>query len=318
MNGRNSLPSTMKAVRLHGRDIGEMRYEDAPLPKLLPGDALVRVYATGVTPAELEWNETYQNSDGSSRIPVIPGHEVSGVVESVASEVADIRPGDAVYALTDFRRDGAAAEFIAVRSANLAPMPKTIGFVHAAAIALSGLTAWQAFFTHANLQSGQKVLIHGAAGGVGVFAVQLARWRGARVSVTARGKDAEFLRSLGAETVVDYATQRFDQLLSNQDLVLDTIGGETQERSWKVLRPGGLMIDLRGPLPPEKLAAFGVRGVFFIVEPSRPDLTQLAKLVDDGTIKSVVSQVLPLSDARRAFEPLSADHAPGKIVLKVQ
>lgn len=308
----------MKAVRLHGRGVNELRYEDAPVPALLPGDALVRVFATGVTPTELEWDETYRNSDGSPRIPGIPGHEVAGVVESVASDVSDLHAGDAVYGLTDFPRDGAAAEFAAVHGANLAPAPKTIDFLHAAAISLSGLTAWQAFFTHADLRPGQNVLIHGASGGVGVFAVQLARWRGARVSVTARRKDEPFLRGLGAETVIDYTAERFEEILSNQDVILDTIGGQTQERSWKVLRRGGLMINLRGPLPHGKLAEFGVRGVFFIVQPSRSDLTQLANLVDKGFLKSVVSEILPLSEARRAFRPLPAGHAPGKIVLKVR
>ena len=309
----------MKAIRLHGRKgLCDLHFEDAPLPRLLPGDALVRVYATGITPTELEWDETYQNADGSPRIPSIPGHEVAGIVEAVASGASDVRPGDAVYGLTDFPRDGAAAEFVAVRASNLAARPQSIDFCHAAAIALSGLTAWQAFFTYANLQPGQKVLSHGGAGGVGVFAVQLARWCGAHVSATARAKDAEFLGGLGAERVIDYATERFDELLSGQDLVLDTIGGETQERSWKVLRRGGAMINLRGPLPSEKLAEFGVRGIFFIVEPSRANLTELAKLVDQGALKSIVSRVLPLADARLAFEPPAANRAPGKIVLKVR
>ena len=147
----------MKAIRLHGRKgLCDLHFEDAPLPRLLPGDALVRVYATGITPTELEWDETYQNADGSPRIPSIPGHEVAGIVEAVASGVSDVRPGDAVYGLTDFPRDGAAAEFVAVRASNLAARPQSIDFCHAAAIALSGLTAWQAFFTYANLQPGQK------------------------------------------------------------------------------------------------------------------------------------------------------------------
>lgn len=316
---RSALPSAMKAIRLHGRgNLDELYYEDAPISQLLSGDALVRVYATGITPTELDWNETYQNADGSPRIPSIPGHEVAGIVETVAPGVTDVRVGDAVYGLTDFPRDGAAAEYVAVRAVNLAVKPKSIDFAHSAAIALSGLTAWQAFFTRTNLQPGQNVLIHGAAGGVGVFAVQLARWRGAHVSATARKKDADFLRGLGAERVIDYATERFDELLSNQDLVLDTIGGETQERSWKVLRRGGAMINLRGPLPPEKLAKYGARGVFFIVEANRADLAGLAKLVDQSKLKSIVSQILPLAEARRAFEPPPANRAPGKIVLEVR
>ncbi|HUC42225.1 MAG TPA: NADP-dependent oxidoreductase [Candidatus Micrarchaeaceae archaeon] len=314
----SSLPSTMKAIRLHGRGAAGIRYEDAPLPKLLTGDALVRVYTAAITPTELEWDETYQNADGSSRLPSVPGHEISGVVAAVAPDVTDVRAGDEVYALSDFPRDGGAAEFVAVPAANLAPKPQTIDHVHAAAITLSGLTAWQAFFTQANLQAGQKVLVHGAAGGVGVFAVQLARWRGARVTATARAKDAEFLRELGAERVIDYTSERFYEIVSEQDIVLDTIGGETQERSWKVLRPGGAMINLRGPLAEEKVEEYGVRGIFFIVTPSRADLREMARLVDRGELRSIVSQVLPLAEAKRAFEPLPPDHGPGKIVLRVR
>jgi len=309
----------MKAARIQGRGgPAQIQYEDAPFPRQLPGDAIVRVCATGITPTELEWDETYTNADGSRRIPSIPGHEVAGVVETVASEVKDVRVGDAVYGLTDFPRDGAAAEYIAVRAANLAPKPSTIDYCHTAAMALSGLTAWQAFLTHGNLTRGQNVLIHGAAGGVGVFAVQLARWRGAHVSVTAQKKDAEFLRGLGADRVIDYASERFDEHLANQDLVLDTIGGDTQDRSWKVLRRGGVMINLRAPLPAAKLAEFGVRGVFFIVEPNRNDLIELAKLVDAGALKSVVSRIIPLAQARTAFERSPVGRAPGKTVLKVR
>ena len=309
----------MKAVRLHGRGgASQLFYEDAPVPRLQAGDALVRVYATGITPAELTWDETYQNPDGSPRIPSIPGHEVAGTVESLAPGKADFHAGDAVYGLTDFPRDGAAAEFVAVRAANLAPKPNSIDFVHAAAMALSGLTAWQALFTHANLQPGQKVLIHGGAGGLGVFAVQLARWRGAHVSATARAKDAEFLRGLGADRVIDYATERFEEILSDQDLVLDLIGGETQELSWKVLRRDGLLINLSAPIPKEKPVQHRVRGMFFIVEADRKDLTQLAHLADGGALKSIVSRVLPLADARQAFELPPPDRAPGKAVIQVR
>lgn len=312
-------PSTMKAVRVHGRGgASGLFYEDAPFPKLTPGDAIVRVHATGITPTELEWDETYKNQDGSPRIPGIIGHEVAGTIHSVAADVADLLVGDRVYGLTDFPRDGAAAEYVAVRAVNLAPMPATIDYAHAAALTLSGLTAWQAFFTHTDLSRGQKVLIHGGAGGVGVFAVQLARWRGAHVSVTAQARDFDFLRDLGAQELIDYKAQRFDELLSNQDMVLDTIGGETQERSWKTLRKGGAMINLTAPLPQEKLSEYGVRGVFFIVEANRKDLIELAKLVDAGELKSVVSRTLPLFEARKAFEPASGHRSPGKTVLKIR
>jgi len=307
----------MKAVRIHRRGGPELlKYEDAPIPQLSPGDALVRVYATGITPTELGWDETYEKSDGSERLPSIPGHEVSGVIERLSPGVTDLREGDEVYGLADFPRDGAAAEYVAIRASNLALKPKSVDHVHAAAASLSGLTVWQAFFVHANLAPGQNVLVHGAAGGVGTFAVQLARWRGARVSATADAGDASFLRELGAAEVIDYRGERFEERLRNQDVVLDTVGGETLERSWQVLKKGGILINLTAPIPPEKPAQFGVRGVFFIVEPSRDMLTELAALIDQGAVKSIVSSIYSLADASKAFEAPRKE--PGKIVLEIR
>ena len=195
----------MRAVRTHGRGGPEqIFFEDAPLPEVRRGDVLVQVRATGITPAELTWDETYQNADGTPRIPGIPGHEVSGLVERMAADVTDFRIGDEVYGLADFPRDGAAAEFAAVRAINLALKPRSIPHAHAAALPLSALTAWQALFEHAHLAAGQSVLIHGGAGGVGSLAVQLARWRGARVLATASARDTAFVHSLGADVVIDY------------------------------------------------------------------------------------------------------------------
>ena len=225
----------MKAVRLHSRGGPEqLVYEDAPLPDPAAGEVRVRVFAAGITPTELTWDATYQTPDGRDRLPSIPGHDVSGVVEALGRGVTGVSPGDAVYGLIDFPRDGSAAEFVAVPAAHLAPKPGTLDHVRAAAVPLSALTAWQALFDHAGLAAGQKVLIHGAAGGVGSFAVQLARWRGAQVSGTTSADDADFLRALGVETVIDYRAARFEDLLRDVDVVLDTVGGETLERSWRV------------------------------------------------------------------------------------
>src|SRR5499425_2581378 len=202
----------MKAVRLH-REGGpeQLVYEDAPKPQLGAGDALIRVHATGITPAELSWPDTYKNCDGSDRLPAIPGHEVSGVVESVAPGVTSVSIGDEVYRLTSFCRDGAAAEYVAVHAADLAPKPKTLNLVEAAAVPLSALTAWQAFFDHARLAPGQRVLIHGAAGGVGSFAVQIARWHGAHVIGTASAGNRALVLGLGANEVIDYRRVKFEQ-----------------------------------------------------------------------------------------------------------
>src|SRR4051812_41126745 len=204
-------PRLMWAIRTHGRGGPEqLFYEEAPVPEPGEGDVLVRVCATGITPAELTWDETYRNADGSPRIPGIPGHEVSGTVEALGPGVADLRIGEDVYGLTDFPRDGAAAEYIAIRAANLAPKPQTIDYVQAAAVPLSALTAWQALFDKGRLTAGQRVLIHGGAGGVGTYAVQLAHWRGAHVIATSSAANAGFLRELGADKVIDYTTTRFE------------------------------------------------------------------------------------------------------------
>jgi NADPH:quinone reductase-like Zn-dependent oxidoreductase len=265
----------------------------------------------------LTWDETYQNADGTPRIPGIPGHEVSGMVERMAADVTDFRIGDEVYGLTDFPRDGAAAEFAAVRAINLALKPRSIPHVQAAALPLSALTAWQALFEHAQLTAGQSVLIHGGAGGVGSLAVQLARWRGARVLATASARDTAFVYSLGADVVIDYHATLFEDTLRDVDMVLDTIGGETRRRSWRVLRKGGLLVTLVSPIPTGEAEQHGVRGIFFIVSGNRGQLDQISALVCGGKLKPVIAEVLPLPYAREAFEHGAANHAPGKIVLQV-
>src|ERR671911_3020354 len=190
------LTKTMKAIRIHCRGGPEaLDYEDVPIPALHPGDVLVRVHAAGISPAEFTW-QIWETPDGRSRLPLIPSHEVSGVVAAVAPDVRDVEVGDAVYGLTDFFRDGGAAEYVAVRAAELAPKPRRLDHASAAVTPLSALTAWQALFDHARLTPGQRVLIHGAAGGVGSFAVQLARWRGAHVIGTASARNGDFVRTL--------------------------------------------------------------------------------------------------------------------------
>jgi len=308
----------VKAVRTHGRGGPEqLFFEDAPQPEVRPGDVLVQVRATGITPAELTWDEAYQNAGGEPRIPSIPGHEVSGVVERMAADVTDFRIGDEVYGLADFPRDGAAAEFAAVRAINLALKPRSIPHAQAAALPLSALTAWQALFEHAHLAAGQSVLIHGGAGGVGSLAVQLARWRGARVLATASARDTAFVHSLGADVVIDYHATPFQDTLRDIDAVLDTIGGETRRRSWRVLRKGGVLVTLVSPIPTGEAEQNGVRGIFFIVSGNRGQLDQISALVDGGKLKPVIAEVLPLARAREAFEHGAPKHAPGKIVLQV-
>lgn len=308
----------MKAIRLHKRGgAQEIFYEEAPRPSLRTNDALVRVFASGITPAELTWDETYQSEDGASRLPSIPGHELSGVVEQVSTEVALLKAGEEVYGLTSFFRDGTAAELVAVRAEDLAAKPRSLDHEHAAAVPLAALTAWQGLFDHAGLAEGQTVLIHGAAGGVGTYAVQLARWRGARVLATATAKDVATLRQLGADSVIDYRTEHFEDRAGRVDVVFDAVGGETRTRSWQVLLPGGTLVTLPGPIPEGEAKGYNARGVFFVVKPSRIQLATIAQLIDEGTLRVLLSEVLPLQRAREAFEHGAAARKPGKIVLQV-
>ena len=292
-------------------------YEDAPKPTPGAGDALVRVHACAITATELSWGTTYTTRDGVERLPTIPGHELSGVVEAVAQDVSTPRVGDAVYALTDFWRDGAAADYVVVRARDLAPKPKTLSHTQAAAVPLSALTAWQALFDHAGLVKGQRVLIHAAAGGVGTYAVQLAKGRGAYVIGTARAINADFLRALGADDVIDYSAVRFEDRVHDVDVVLDSVGGDTLERSWSVLCEGGVLVTIADSAPAEKAAAYGVRGVEFIVDPSRAQLIEIARLIETGALRVIVEATYPLPDARAAFVRGLDGHNRGKLVLSV-
>lgn len=312
----------MKAIRLHGRGGPEQLVcEDSPAPALEAGDALVRVQASSITGAELTWPPVHTAPDGSTRPFIIPGHEVSGVVEAVAPGVREVKAGDEVYALVDFGRVGGAAEYVAVRAADTAPKPSSLSHVEAAAVPLAGLTAWQALFNQAGLSEGQSVLIHGAAGGVGTYAVQFARLAGARVIGTARAKDEGLLRELGADEVIDYTATRFEDEVAGVDVVFDTVGGETLERSWRVLRRGGVLVTIassEGANPPDKRAAeFGVRGIFFIVRPDRGQLIEIARLIDGGKVRPVIGSVFPLAGAREAFGQGMGGGRPGKVVLRL-
>lgn len=308
----------MKAIRMHARGGPEqLVYEDAPKPAPEIGDAIVRVYACAITPTELSWSATYTTRNGVERIPTIPGHELSGNVEAIPPGVTDVKVGDAVYALTDFWRDGAAADFVAVQAGDLALKPASLSHVQAAAMPLSALTAWQALFDHAGLTAGQRVLIHGAAGGVGTYAVQLAHGRGAHVIGTARAINAGFLRGLGADDVLDYTSVRFEDEVRDVDVVLDTAGGDTLERSWGVLRRGGVLVTIAGSAPADKAAKYGVRGVDFIVKPSRAELIEIARLIEEGELRPLIEATFPLEKAREAFERGASGHNRGKLVLRV-
>ena len=305
-----SIPSLMSALRLHDPvGVAGLVLEQLETPRPGPGEALVRVHAAAITRHELDWPV--------DRLPATPSYEFAGVVASVGPGVEEVTIGEPVYALGDFTHDGAAADYAVVPADLLAPKPRTLGFVESAAVPLAALTAWQALFDHGNLREGERVLIHGAAGGVGGFAVQLAHGRGAYVIGTASGGNVATARSLGADQVIDHTTTRFEDVVEEVDLVFDTVGGDRLERSPAVVRRGGRLVSVATDPPQERAAARGIAALYFIVEPSREQLVELARLVDDGDLRVTIDEVFALADARAAFERSLGEHGGGKIVLRV-
>ncbi len=296
----------MTALRAHHRGGPEaLVVERAPVPACAAGEVLLAVHAAAITFDELTWDETW------ARTPVIPSHEVSGVVAEIGSGVTNLARGDEVYGLIDFDRDGAAAEFVGVPVADVAAKPSTLSHVAAAALPLAGLTALQALDDHAVVQPGESVLVHGGAGGVGALAVQLAADRGARVTATVRSDAAELVRGFGAERVIDVRAESFGDS-GPYDVILDTVGGETLQRSSLALRRGGRLVTLSGPPPA------GVTATFFIVTPNRSQLAELAALVDSGRLRVQIAGTFPLTEGRQAFESgRLPNRRPGKTVLVV-
>jgi NADPH:quinone reductase-like Zn-dependent oxidoreductase len=310
--------ATMQAVRLHSYGGSEVLVlEEMPRPQAGAGEVVVRVHAAGVNPLDWKVRAGHLKARMQHRLPLIPGWDVSGVVEAVAPDIMAFEVGDAVYGMLDFTRNGAYAEYVAARTLNLAFKPNSVGHIQAGAVPLTSLTAWQSLFEVAGLKSGQTVLIHGAAGGVGHFAVQFAKWKGARVIGTAAASNESFLRELGADRVIDYRTTKFEEAVHDADVVLDTIGGDTQQRSWQVLKKGGILVATLGISSPEAARQHGVRGEGVMVHPDATQLTQIAALIDAGNLKPTVTTILPLAEAARAHELSRTGHVRGKIVLQV-
>lgn len=308
----------MKAIRIHGRGGPDhLVYEEVPKPHPGRGEVLVRVAAAAILVNELGWEITYQTAAGQPHPLPIPGRDLSGVVAEVGAGVSDVAVGNAIYGMLGYGRDGAAADYAIALPSELAPRPRTLDDVQAAAVPLSALTAWQALFIHAELSQGQRVLIHGASGGVGTYAVQFARWAGAQILATASARNAAFLRDLGAEVIIDYATTRFEDVAHDLDVVLDLVGGDTLRRSWQAVRAGGVLVSVVTPPPIEPALRPDVRFVYFIVAPSGEQLRQIGGLLDAGQVRPIVDQVFGLADARQAFGVGIHGHTRGKIVLTI-
>jgi NADPH:quinone reductase-like Zn-dependent oxidoreductase len=310
---------TMKAIQIHaygGSDV--LTYEDVLRPEPGLDEVLIRVEAVSVNPLDWKIRQGYLKEMIPVSLPLILGMDIAGIVEAVGANVHTLSVGQEVYAATsDMTHFGGYAEFAVRKAAYVASKPKTLDFIQAASVPVVAATAWQALFDLGNLSKGQKVLIHAASGGVGMFAVQFAKQKEAYAIGTASERNIDFVKSLGADEVVNYRTTPFEEVVSEVDVVLDTLGGETQARSWSVLKPGGILVATPAPPDQDLATRYGVRAAMVEVNPTAEVLTQIAELIDAGKVKTEIATVLPLGESRQAHELSQQGHTRGKIVLQV-
>ena len=306
----------MKAIVAHqygGPEV--LRYEDWPRPEPNWNQVLVRVIASGVNPADpLIVSGKYAKEFGT-HVPLIPGYDIAGVVEKVGGGITKFKVGDAVYAYVLF--GGGWAEYAVADESEAAIKPESLTFVEAAAVPLAALTAWQALIDTAKLAVGQTVLIHGGSGGVGSFAIQIAKARGAKVIATASTRNQDLLKDLGADVAIDYTKTKFEDIAKEVDVVLDSVGKDTLARSYGVIKQGGLLATLVSRLDKGELDRHGIRGASISVKPDANELAEITRLIDGRKIRVVVSQMFPLTEAVKAQEQAATHHTRGKIVIKV-
>ena len=285
-----------------------------PRPEPTAGQLLVRVKAAGVG----NWDALVREGRlPNEHLPLILGYELAGIVEAIGTEVSGFKPGDEVYGATNEQLTGAYAEYALPSARMIAQKPKTLNFIQAASSPIGTVTAWQMLFDYAHAAAGQTVLIHGAAGNVGAYAVQLAKLSDLHVVATAASADLDYVRGLGAEKVLDYEAEQLEDSLNGVDIVLDTVGGETQERSLRVLKPGGILVSVVSPLPEAAQKRYGIRAAYFYVDVTTARLNEISRLFDNGKLATNVGSVLPLEQARTAHEMLGQPHKRGKIVLSI-
>jgi len=311
---------SMMALRAHARGGPEqLVYEQAPAPSAGPGEVLIAVHAAAITFAELTWDLEWTTQDGKDRTPVVPSHEMSGIVAGLGAGVTGLAAGDEVIGLIDFDRDGAAAEYVVVPAVNLATKPQSLSHVAAATLPLAALTAWQALADHAVLQPGEQVLVQGGAGGVGIFAVQLAAILGGHVTASGRTADSDFVRDLGADRFISAEAGGPSQAAGGFDVVIDTVGGAVLDGSYGLLREGGRLVTLGAPPNQELADRHRVLAMFFVVRPDANELARLAEMADAGRLRTVISQTFPLAEGQKAYESgREARRRPGKTVLVVR
>ena len=306
----------MRCLEVTGSEASPgVRLGTAPEPEAGARQALIEVLAAGVIPTELRWYPTWHAKAGEPRRNAIPGHEFSGVITALGSDTNGLKIGDEVFGMNDWYADGAMADCCVAPVSALALKPTRLTAAEAASVPISALTAWQALFDHAHLRAGERVLIHGAAGGVGTFAVQLAKLHGAYVIATASSRNLDFVSKLGAHEVIDYRTNRFEEKVNAVDVVLDTVGGDTLDRSWGVLSPQGRLVTVASSA--ENSSDARVKNAFFIVEPDGTQLSRIAALLQDGSLAPVVDSVVPLSQAPDVYSGKLKRQGRGKIVVSV-
>src|SRR5438045_217718 len=299
----------MKAIVIHSSGGGEvLKYEDAPRPQPKDDDILIRVIAAGVNPVDV-----FIREGRSLRGPFIPGMDVAGVVEQAGNKVTKFKRDDAVYAYLSFEEQGGYAEFAVTKQDHAALKPKSIDFEKAAAVPLAATTAWQALIEKAGLTAGQTVLIHGGSGGVGTFAVQIAKARGAKVIATASTANQDLLKQLGVDQPIDYITTKFEDVVKNVDVVLNAVRGDTLARSYGVVKKGGIIVSITGEPDPAELEKHGIRGTGLGAHPDAKVLEELAKLIDAGKITPIVSAVMPLADIVKAHQQIASRHTRDKV-----
>jgi NADPH:quinone reductase-like Zn-dependent oxidoreductase len=306
----------MKAVVAHEYGAPEvLKFEEVPRPEPKEDEALVRVIASGVNPADpLTLSGKYAKEFGT-HLPLIPGYDIAGVVEKTGANVTKLKVGDAVYGYPTF--GGGWAGYVTVKEWEVAAKPKSLNFGEAAAVPMGALTAWQALVDVAKLQPGQTILVHGGSGGVGNFAVQIAKARGARVIATASTANQDLLKQLGADVAVDYTKTRFEDVAKDVDAVLDPVGKETLTRSYNVVKKGGIVMSLVALPDRAELKKREIHGAAISVHPDAADLAKIAQLIDAGKIKPIVTQILPLSEAIAAQQQAATHHTRGKVVLRI-
>ena len=308
----------MKAIVIHAYGGPEvLKLEEVARPEPKEDEILIRVIAASVNPVDAAIRQGYLARIIGDKLPLIPGMDAAGVVEKTGVKIGKFKAGDPVYAFFTLASEGGYADFVIAKENEVAPKPKSLTYAQAAAVPAAGSTAWKALVETADLSAGQTVLIHGGSGGVGHFAIQIAKARGARVIATASTANQEFLKQMGADVPIDYTKTKFEDIAKDVDVVLDAVGGDTLKRSYGVVKKGGIIVSIVDDPDKAALDAHGIRGKSIRTDPKANVLEELTRLIEAKKIVPVVSQVLPLNEVVKAHEQIATRHTRGKIVLQV-